>query len=199
MQLGALIDDGLVAWINGYEVLGVNPPPAPLTTNSSASGSAGEPPPFVIYNLPSPTNYLKSATNVLTIQVFNVGIGSSDIGFDANLSFTVDVSYTNNIVAGFNLIANQLDGTNNQLDTVTLRRHRRRPNHKWDLPRNISLIRKRISTGRVVGRYGFASMTTLNPGEGAFYFSTSGAIRWLSPASKTCRACRCRIGPVWFS
>ncbi len=90
MQLGAQIDDGFVAWINGFEVLRVNPPPEPFTISSAVASAAAEPPPFLIYDLPVPTNYLRSATNVIAIQVFNAGIASSDIGFDASLSASLD-------------------------------------------------------------------------------------------------------------
>jgi hypothetical protein len=91
MQLGAAVDDGFVAWINGYEVRRVNQPPEPFTINSSVAVAATEPPAFTFYALPQPSLYLDpSGTNVLTIQVFNAGIGSSDLGFDASLTATID-------------------------------------------------------------------------------------------------------------
>ena len=91
LTLGAAVDDGFVAWINGYEVLRVNPPPEPFTMNSSVAVAAAEPPPFNLYPLPAPSLYLNpSGTNVLTIQVFNAGLGSSDLGFDADLNATLD-------------------------------------------------------------------------------------------------------------
>jgi hypothetical protein len=79
-----------VAWINGFEVLRVNPPPEPFTINSSVATAATEPPPFILYDLPMPTNYLRGVTNLITIQVFNAGLASSDLGFDASLSATLD-------------------------------------------------------------------------------------------------------------
>ena len=89
LQLNANVDDGFVAWINGYEVLRVNPPVEPFTTNSSVVTASPEPVAFTTYNLPAPGTYLDaSGTNVLTVQVFNAGIGSSDLDFDTELLAT---------------------------------------------------------------------------------------------------------------
>ena len=90
LHLGASVDDGFVAWINGYEVLRVNPPPEPFTINSSVTAAAGEPVLFTFFDLAYPTNYLVAGTNVLAVQVFNAGIASSDVDFDASLSATID-------------------------------------------------------------------------------------------------------------
>ncbi|HUR46534.1 MAG TPA: lamin tail domain-containing protein, partial [Candidatus Saccharimonadales bacterium] len=93
LKMGALVDDGFVAWINGVEVLRVNMPNGPgtpVTTNTLAN-NATEPVPFVIYDLPTPSGYLVSGSNVISVQVFQSSLTSSDLGFDASLqSFKFD-------------------------------------------------------------------------------------------------------------
>jgi len=87
LRLGALVDDGFVAWINGTEVYRVNmldPSGSPVTTNTLAENAA-EPVPFLVYDLPTPPSYLVAGTNTIAVQVFQSSLGSSDIGFDASL------------------------------------------------------------------------------------------------------------------
>ena len=85
LQFGAIVDDGFIAWINGTEVLRTNLAAGDPTYQTLAF-SAAEPVPFVNYGLTSPGNYLVVGTNVLTVQVFNTTLGSSDLGFDASLA-----------------------------------------------------------------------------------------------------------------
>ena len=87
LRLSALVDDGFVAWINSTEVLRVNMPGAPGTavTFTTAANNAPEPVPFTPYDLLSPLAYLVSGTNVLTVQVFQSVLGSSDLDFEASL------------------------------------------------------------------------------------------------------------------
>ena len=89
LRFGALVDDGFVAWINGTEVQRVNvgTPGSAVSINTLAE-LATEPVPFVFYDLLSPTNYLVLGTNVITVQVFNISLGSSDLDFDCSLSTT---------------------------------------------------------------------------------------------------------------
>ena len=87
LQLGSLVDDGFVAWVNGVEVLRVNmtgPTGDPVTISTLAI-NAVEPVAFVISNLPSPPTYLMAGTNVLAVQVFQSALNSSDLGFDCSL------------------------------------------------------------------------------------------------------------------
>ncbi len=92
VQLGAFVDDGFVAWINGVEVARVNMPGGAVTTNTAATAAAGEPALFTFYTLAAPGTYLVAGTNVLAIQVFNSTLASSDLGFDASLAtFVPDV------------------------------------------------------------------------------------------------------------
>ncbi len=87
LQLGAIVDDGFVAWINGVEVQRVNMPTPTGTpvTISTLANNAVEPVPFVTYDLPPPASYLVRGTNVIAVQVIQSSFGSSDIGFDASL------------------------------------------------------------------------------------------------------------------
>lgn len=87
LRLGALVDDGFVAWINGAEVLRVNVPGSPGDPVSVATlaNNATEPVAFTEYPLPDLNSYLREGTNVLAVQVFQSSLGSSDLGFDASL------------------------------------------------------------------------------------------------------------------
>ena len=87
LQLGAIVDDGFVAWINGTEVQRVSmpgPPDSEVTIETLAN-NAVEPVEFLNYDLPPPSGYLVPGTNVLAVQVFQSSLGSSDIGFDCSL------------------------------------------------------------------------------------------------------------------
>jgi hypothetical protein len=87
LRLGALVDDGFVAWINGAEVQRVNmadPPGSPVTVATLAQNAA-EPVPFLTYTLTNPAAYLVTGTNVIAVQVFQSSTNSSDLGFDASL------------------------------------------------------------------------------------------------------------------
>ena len=87
LRMGALVDDGFVAWINGSEVLRVNVPGASGDAVSLATlaDNAAEPVAFTEYPLPNGVQHLQAGTNVLTVQVFQSSLGSSDLGFDASL------------------------------------------------------------------------------------------------------------------
>ena len=86
LQLGAIVDDGFVAWINGTEVHRVNMSGAPGSgvTIDTLAINAAEPVSFANYALFSPT-YLREGTNVITVQVFQSALASSDLVFDASL------------------------------------------------------------------------------------------------------------------
>ena len=89
LRLGALVDDGFIAWINGTEVRRVNVNTSNPTIQTLASGAADEPPAFTIYELLNPSAYLREGENVLAVQVFNTSQNSSDLGFDASLESVI--------------------------------------------------------------------------------------------------------------
>ncbi|HMJ66387.1 MAG TPA: Ig-like domain-containing protein, partial [Candidatus Binatia bacterium] len=84
-------DDGLIVWINGFEVFRTNMPPGDVPYNGSALGAINEPQnngaPYVVVPLPDPATYLIEGTNVLAVHAFNVVTqpASSDFGFNAQL------------------------------------------------------------------------------------------------------------------
>jgi hypothetical protein len=86
------VDDGFVAWINDVEVARVNVSAASPTYQTLAQNQPVDPAVFNNYNLPPPAGYLVTGTNVFTVQVFNTGPGSSDLGFDALLDATITES-----------------------------------------------------------------------------------------------------------
>ena len=88
LRLRAFSDDGFIAWINGVEVARTNVGVAQPTYQTLAT-NAFEPVPLAIYNLPAPSGYLVSGTNVLVVQAFNSSTNSSDFGFDGLLEVTI--------------------------------------------------------------------------------------------------------------
>ncbi len=87
--------------------------------------------------------------------------------------FSQGASYSNNIVSGFNLIANQLNGTNNLLDTVLYQAQDSDQLFKWNYPlQDFSQPDTYLGGFGWLDNMGFPSTTTLNPGEGGFYFSS---------------------------
>ena len=119
MRMGSLVDDGFVAWINGTEVLRVNMPGAvgtAVTTNTLTNNQAVDPAVFGTNDLSGiPSSYLVPGTNVLTIQVFQSSLTSSDLGFDASLE-SVLTETTPPTVLGINPAA----GTITNLTSVTV-------------------------------------------------------------------------------
>ncbi len=87
LQLGAKVDDGFVAWVNGTEIARTNMPGGPGTTVTFTNLATGatEPVSFQFYTVASPGGYLVLGTNTLAVQVFNTTTASSDIVFDASL------------------------------------------------------------------------------------------------------------------
>lgn len=86
-HFGAKCDDGFIAWLNGAEILRFNMPAGdPTFSGFFASGSLTEPVPWNVSNyVSSLTNLLVAGTNVLAVQVFNVNLTSSDLGFECHL------------------------------------------------------------------------------------------------------------------
>jgi acid phosphatase type 7 len=84
------IDDGMVVWINGVEVLRTNVGAGDLSYDATALTASQEPQnngaAYVNYGLPDPRAYLRSGTNVIAVQALNESLtASSDFGFNAQL------------------------------------------------------------------------------------------------------------------
>jgi hypothetical protein len=89
MRLGAISDDGFIAWINGVEVHRFNMPAGAIAFNGVSGAAMSEPLPFNTFILsnPSPASYLVAGENVIAIQAFNASLsGSSDFLINAELS-----------------------------------------------------------------------------------------------------------------
>ncbi len=88
--LRAQIDDGMIVWINGVEVLRTNAPAGEVPYNGTAPATAQEPQnngaAYVNYTLLDPRGYLVSGTNVIAVHALNESLTtSSDFGFNAQL------------------------------------------------------------------------------------------------------------------
>jgi len=91
LLLRVQVDDGFVAWINGKEVARLAVPEGELRFDSVATLNAVEPVQLEAYPIDTPQSVILEGTNVLAIQVLNVGLGSSDIVLDAALEASLDV------------------------------------------------------------------------------------------------------------
>jgi acid phosphatase type 7 len=86
--LRAQIDDGMIVWINGMEVLRYNVVAGEISYSGTATSAASEQNgvPYANYTLADPRTYLLSGTNVIAIHAFNESLTtSSDFGFNAQL------------------------------------------------------------------------------------------------------------------
>ncbi len=84
LDLTIRIDDGFVAWINGFEVGRTNVPPGDLAFNAAAP-TAIEPTSYTI-QITNPGAILVTGSNIIAIHSINQSSGSSDIYMDASLS-----------------------------------------------------------------------------------------------------------------
>jgi hypothetical protein len=91
LVLGAICDDGFIAWINGHEVVRYNVPEGDLPFNATATTALTEPLPFEEYVISNPEDFLLAGENVLAVQAFNVSLsGSTDFLFNASLEVVFD-------------------------------------------------------------------------------------------------------------
>ena len=77
LQLGALSDDGFIAWINGREVARFNMPAGDVPFDGTSAPALPEPVPFQNVALDSPADYLVPGTNVLAVQACNASLSGS--------------------------------------------------------------------------------------------------------------------------
>ncbi len=85
--VNAVVDDGMILWVNGRELFRYNLPAGELPHNTNALSAVPEP---HVWQTLTSTNLssLVSGTNVIAVQLFNVSLESSDILFDASLDLT---------------------------------------------------------------------------------------------------------------
>jgi len=94
IRLGVMVDDGVVAWVNGREVMrfqcctGGGNPATP--TFDSAATSAAESATNSETHVVDISGPLIDGTNLLAIQLFNANTTSSDLVVDATLVATID-------------------------------------------------------------------------------------------------------------
>lgn len=85
LQAFVMYDDGFIMWINGHFVLSQNVFSEATSYNATAV-SALEDLTFTQHDLPDPSSYLVSGTNIIAVQVLNQSLGSSsDCFFDMAL------------------------------------------------------------------------------------------------------------------
>ena len=85
LTLRYTIDDGLIVWINGQEVLRRNVnagEPSASTTVANTSGGEGV---WTTVPLNNASSYLVAGTNTVAVQAFNSSPGNSDFAFDIEL------------------------------------------------------------------------------------------------------------------
>jgi hypothetical protein len=91
LLLRAACDDGFICWINGREVMRFNMPAGEVPFNGFASGPANpDPAVFNDYPLPGSQSFLVPGVNHIAVQVANATLGSSDLAWDAALTFEGD-------------------------------------------------------------------------------------------------------------
>ncbi|HYV26411.1 MAG TPA: hypothetical protein VFA77_02690, partial [Candidatus Eisenbacteria bacterium] len=91
LQLGAVSDDGFIAWINGAEVARYNMPEDAVPFNGISLPALAEPLPFETFLISAPASFLVGGTNILAIQAFNENLtNSTDFVINASLTGIVD-------------------------------------------------------------------------------------------------------------
>ncbi len=91
LSITADYDDGFTAWINGREVLRVNVDDGVNRHDEFASGGH-ESGVYRRFSLPEPFDYLNGGENVLAVQCFNVGLDSTDLKLDLELTYKASTS-----------------------------------------------------------------------------------------------------------
>lgn len=89
LELAAVCDDGFRAWINGQPVAALRAPAGDPPATALATENVPEPVDYEVLPIANPAAVLVPGLNVLAVQVFNAGLGSSDLVFDAQLTATL--------------------------------------------------------------------------------------------------------------
>ena len=86
--LHAQYDDGFKLWINGINVLNANVSNQETPFTGTALSAGREEYSYTEFNIPNPSAFLQTGTNVLAVQLMNASSSSSDLFWDAELSAT---------------------------------------------------------------------------------------------------------------
>lgn len=94
--LKACFDDGYIIYVNGHEVAHYR-----LNSGASYNDYAWEygSDPYDIHNITIPTEYLHKGDNVIAVEIHNQSATSSDIYWDASLSYTSSNADFNGIIS----------------------------------------------------------------------------------------------------
>jgi len=127
LRLRALVDDGAVFYLNGYEVLRLRMPEAPAAIGYATLATVTQDDPQNIYEGPFelPVSALRKGLNVLAVEVHQSSETSSDLSFVAELtgevprleSTTLALSITP-AASGFNLTWDDPDAMLEEAPTV---------------------------------------------------------------------------------
>src|ERR1043165_1482135 len=82
-------DDGIVVWLNGAEIFRDNMPGGSIAYNTLALSSLGPPLENAFIQTNLPPNVVSPGTNILTIEIHQGAVDSSDISFDLELTATL--------------------------------------------------------------------------------------------------------------
>ncbi|MBN1441244.1 MAG: lamin tail domain-containing protein, partial [Planctomycetes bacterium] len=88
LEINVSYDDGLIAWINGREVLRANmlgETGDPVSIEDSARLNREPRGQFENFRLDDPDSYIAQGENVLAVQMFNQSVSSADLWFDLEL------------------------------------------------------------------------------------------------------------------
>jgi hypothetical protein len=89
MMLGTHSDDGLVAYLNGIEIVRKNMPEGTISYGTWAVEEV-EGREHVLFDVSDHTDELRAGTNVIAVEVHQASAASPELGFDAELRLTTD-------------------------------------------------------------------------------------------------------------
>ena len=90
-RLRMVVDDGAVVYLNGTEVGRYNMPGGTITQSSTASSAIGGDTEQTYQSMTVPVSSLRAGENVLAVEVHNSSTLSSDVSFDAFLTYVPSV------------------------------------------------------------------------------------------------------------
>jgi len=86
LNLNLMRDDGAVVYLNGTEILRSNMPAGTVTYSTFATSAVGDADESTFFDFTFDNSNLVSGTNVLTVEIHQSSLSSSDISFDLSLN-----------------------------------------------------------------------------------------------------------------